>query len=171
MDFSELVKDHRPVLQKIRDHHHQLARLVAEGRRTTDIAFETGMSISRISILKSDPAFMELVEAYRMNLEQIKDLAYADHQKKMALTASLALDELNGRLEDTPEDFSHDQLFQYSIGYGDRLGYGKIVKTVNANLNLQVDTTNLAERAAAEVRRADQLSAPPVTGADKPGSG
>jgi hypothetical protein len=157
VNFAELAVSH-PVsqLKRIRDHHHQIARLVAEGRRTTDIAFEVGMSISRVSILKSDPAFQQLVEAYRANVEQIRDHVYAEAQKKQALLMHLTLDELIDRVSDIPEDFSNGDLLETHNQMADRLGYAKISKTVNATLNINTDTTNLAERAAAGLQRLDK---------------
>lgn len=50
---------------KFRDSHHAIARCYALGLRDCEVAAQTGYSLSRLSILKSDPAFGDLIERYR----------------------------------------------------------------------------------------------------------
>lgn len=54
-----------PTVQRFRDPHHKLARLIASGTRPKDAAEATGYSIARVYILHSDPSFMDLVAKYR----------------------------------------------------------------------------------------------------------
>lgn len=120
------------VIKKLRDHHHLVARLVAEGKRTTDIALETGLSISRVSILKGDPTFQQLVEMYRLNQRQLEEAAFYDTAKKRALAASQGWDEINDRLADTPENISNRELVEFI-----EAAEGKISKSLSITANLQ----------------------------------
>ena len=59
------VKREATVVQTLRDNHHRIARAVASGMSNADVAATCGIAINRVSILKSDPAFVELVAHYR----------------------------------------------------------------------------------------------------------
>jgi hypothetical protein len=54
-----------PAIQRMRDPHHRLARLIASGIRPKEAAAQTGYSIARVYVLHSDPSFMDLVAKYR----------------------------------------------------------------------------------------------------------
>src|SRR6516164_4102816 len=101
LDELDRLQERPSAIKRIRDHHHLIARLVAEGKRTTDIANEVGLSISRVSILKGDPTFKQLVEMYRMNYNQLADAAYADVKKKAAI---LEMESIEHRLDQYYED-------------------------------------------------------------------
>lgn len=90
------------VVARLRHGHHALARLLAEGRKAVEISEITGYSQSRISILKSDPAFCELVEYYRGQVTEV----YLDMHSRLATLGITAMQELQERLEDNPERLS-----------------------------------------------------------------
>ena len=95
-----------PTIKKLRDTHHTLARLMAEGKKGVEICALTGYSQSRLSILKNDPAFAELVEFYRANtLAQYEGL----HQR-LADFGGEILTVLSDRLDETPERFTVKEL-------------------------------------------------------------
>ena len=48
-------------LQKLRDSHHIIARLLVSGLTNREVAQETGYSETRLSIIKSSPAMQELI--------------------------------------------------------------------------------------------------------------
>jgi hypothetical protein len=132
-----------------------MARMVAEGKRTGEIAEETGMSLSRISILKGDPAFQQLVEMYRANLEQLKDAAYFDIQKKYALLEANAIDHRNDQYEDDPDGIS-----DASARADAELAGNMLNRKVNKNFNLNATADlSIAETLEARIKRATQLSA------------
>jgi hypothetical protein len=143
------------VIKRLRDHHHLVARLVAEGKRTSEIATETGLCISRVSILKGDPAFKQLVEMYRANLEQLANTAYFDMHRKYALLEANGVDHMNERYEDEPENISHEQARADAELAATMLGR-KVTKSFNVNATA---TIPLAETLEARKRRALQLSA------------
>ena len=95
-----------PMLKELKAHHHQIARLLAEGTRPQDVIMITGMSSSRISILQDDPTFIDLVEYYRVQ----KDAAYLDVHARLAGLGTQAMEELSLRLEDSPGSFSNKEL-------------------------------------------------------------
>ena len=165
LDDLSLPAERPSSLKRIRDHHHLIARLVAEGKRTSDIASQVGLSMSRVSILKGDPAFQQLVEMYRTNLNQLHDANFATNDQKMAMLEAEAADELLDRMHETPEEFSSDQLMKIWEFCLDRR-VGKITKNYNLNVNR---TESLADLVAARRRREDQLSAPLDEVAVEPG--
>src|SRR6516165_9288058 len=48
----------------VRDHHHRIARLVASGMTTLQIAAAVGLGISRISQLRQDQVMVALIAKY-----------------------------------------------------------------------------------------------------------
>jgi hypothetical protein len=97
-----------PSLQRIRNTHHMLARLLAEGKKTTDISMITGFSPGRISSLQNDPMFAELVAYYSAQV----NAQYLDVHARLADLGVTTLEELRERLEDTPEKFSVRELLE-----------------------------------------------------------
>lgn len=103
-------------LQRLRSTHHRLAQLVAEGMKAAEISLITGYSQSRISILKSDPAFQELVSHY----ENQKDAVFLDVQERLADLGLTATEELRERLEESPESFTVKELLEVQASALDR---------------------------------------------------
>ena len=134
--------EQRPsVIKRLRDHHHLVARLVAKGWRTTDIANEVGLSISRVSILKGDPAFQQLVETYRMNENAMRDALELDVIKKQVLLEGLALQQMVDKYLDTPDEITHEMARADYESVHDRM-HGKL----NRNINVSMTDQQLAER-------------------------
>ena len=69
-----------PPLNKIRDRHHALARVLATGTSEGEASIVTGYSLSRISILKADPQFQQLLDFYRDTSTEV----VADFRARMA---------------------------------------------------------------------------------------
>jgi hypothetical protein len=107
-----------PPLKRITDRHHSLARLLAGGMTEGEAALVLGYDISRVSILKSSPAFIELLALYRMEV----DREFATNLEHMAGLSKDALLELRGRLEDEPENFSVRELLSIATEMQDRAG-------------------------------------------------
>src|SRR5579871_5006068 len=69
----EVLREKRvgpPRLVTLRDSHHRLARFCASGIRDAEICARTGYSQNRLSQLRTDPAFAQLVEEYRGKVEE-----------------------------------------------------------------------------------------------------
>lgn len=139
-----------PSISRIRDSHHNLARLLAEGLKDVDIARITGYSPSRISILKADPAFSELVSHYQRD----KSEGFATvHERYVALSKDAA-EELQARLDEKPESFDNEELMELTKLAADRTGFGP--KQTNVNINL-----DLADRLTAARKRIGTLDLSP----------
>ena len=112
-------------IAKLRHSHHMLARLLAEGRPNSEAALVTGYSPSRISILKNDPAFKELIEYYKGQVEQ----QYVNVHERLAALGLSTIDELAERLEANPDDFTARELMELAALTLDRAGHGPTAKT------------------------------------------
>lgn len=167
LDLSELDKPAAmpSSLKRIRDIHHRIARRVAEGRGTTEIAQDLGYSISRISILKGDPAFQQLVEVYRKRINEIEDDVWAGFQKRALQVALDGLELIQVRQEEEGETLPFAELRANVEMALDRAGLSVVHKHAHAN----VDFSYLADREALGRRRHDELSAP-SPGASKAGT-
>jgi len=98
----------RATLSQIRHTHHQLARLLSEGRSNTDAALLTGYSPTYVSILKDDPSFQELVAHYSMQ----EEMHHVDVLERMKMVGLTTLDALQERLETDPDGFSNRELME-----------------------------------------------------------
>lgn len=134
-----------PSLQKLKSSHHQLARLIAEGRTDADCHLITGYSVSRISLLKRDPAFADLVSYYS---EQVTEV-YVNVHQRLANVGLDALEELQERLEEAPEKFSHTELLAVMERTLDRGGYGPKSTQVH---EVGTSVSSLLEAVKEEVR-------------------
>lgn len=144
-------------LKKLRDSHHLLARCIAMGWSLREIAEKTGYSYSRISILKSDPTFAELIAVYRNKVDEMRDEVARDHFVQLAALHGDVIEELQDRVADEPQLISTDTLLDLAKFTSDRIGLGPTSKSQNLNLNI-----DLAGRVAAGRQRALALSAAPA---------
>lgn len=158
LELLSIEKGSKPsALKRISDRHHALARAIASGMPDYEAAAVTGYDISRISILKSDPAFEELLSFYRAE----KDRAFRSVQDKLAGIASDALDELQTRVEDTPEKLSVNQLMQLVQLGADRSGNGPS-STTNTNVTVGAADRLEAARARVAERRMKTIDTQPT---------
>lgn len=66
----EVLRPPRPegTIARLRDSHHQVARLFAMGFKATRVAELSGYSINRVMQLERVPAVKELISSYRVNI-------------------------------------------------------------------------------------------------------
>lgn len=107
-------------LKRISERHHALARHIAGGMRLGEAAVVTGYDIARISILQSDPSFMDLVKFYKAEA----DVAYQDAHIAAAGLKLDVINELQERLEEHPEKFKTGELTELFKSLADRTGQG-----------------------------------------------
>lgn len=119
-------------LKELRESHHALARLLAKGLRPVEVSSITGFSLSRISILQSDPAFKELLAHYG---EQVNS-AFADIFAQLTCLSADALAEMRARLEDDPKAVSNTQLLAILQLALDRTGHGPTQKIESTSLSV-----------------------------------
>lgn len=135
-----------PELKSIKANHHRLAQLLASGVRPLEASVATGYSLSRISILKADPAFQALMSEYQGEVRE----EFRDFAAKMAMVAQMATDNIIERLEDKPEEFTTNQLLEVTKTFADRAGFGPQTKnqTVSVNVSLAGRLEQARRRAA-----------------------
>lgn len=143
-------------VQRITDRHHALARCLASGMSATEAGLCTGYTASRISVLRGDPAFEELISFYRAD----KGASVLDLQAKFTALAKDATTEIQDRLELEPTSFGHDQLLDVIKLAADRSGNGPQSKTTNLNVNV-----NLGDRMKAARERVALTPPERTTGA------
>lgn len=133
-----------PQIVQLRERHHALARLIAEGKKPGEAAILCRYSQSRMSVLLSDPAFTELVAHYR----EVVNVEFVDFQKKLADLAIDAAGILQDRMEMAPEELSDALLLQVVTVGADRTGHGPSQKTeVNVRVGLAGRIASAHERA------------------------
>jgi len=130
-------------IKRLSERHHALARNLASGMPEGDAATFCGYTISRVSILKSDPAFRELLEFYREDAQR----PYRDLHVRLSGLAMDAAEELSNRLEEEPDKISNGQLMELTKLGADRTGHGPS----STQLNLNVDLASRLEAARKRV--------------------
>ena len=73
-DIARITDEERatkaPCLKKLRQRHHALARAIASGMPQGEAAISCGYTDAYVSTIKSSPAFTELVEFYKGEVEK-----------------------------------------------------------------------------------------------------
>jgi hypothetical protein len=89
-----------PTLQKARAIHHKQAQLIAQGFSLAEIAAQVGSTESRLSLLKSDPTFAQLIAFYANQQDIINYEAHARVQETLVDVLELSTNEIQERLSD-----------------------------------------------------------------------
>lgn len=106
-----------PALKRITDRHHSLARLLAAGTPESEAAAIVGYGVARVSILKDDPAFQELLALYRSEV----NTQFSTTLEHMAGLSRDALLVLRDRMEEEPEKFTTNELLAVHKELHDRV--------------------------------------------------
>ena len=162
---------------RIRDRHHQIARMVAAKVPYGQICKVMGITLRNLEMLvEQTPAFIELISYYRQRAETTMEIVeYIDTMNANMLVAEQILrDQLNS--EDA-DQMSPSVLNKLAMDRADRLGYGKQSTNVNVNVDF-ASAVEAARKRSGKLRRespgvaagdggasstdADTSSAPPV---------
>lgn len=171
-DLEKLQEKREPVtspMVRIRDSHHMLARMLAAGMTTAEIARRGLYSTTRIGMLRRDPTFQELIEHYRAkidesflrNIDEFFDIATSNMLRAERMIAD--------RLEDIEEDpdakpIPLRDLMAISRDAADRFGYGKKQTNVNVNLDFASKLERAVKRSAqAQGKTIEAGTAQPVS--------
>lgn len=160
---SETSKENGGI-KNLRDSHHRLAHLCAMGFRNMEIAEITGYSIPRISTLRASPAFKELVEKYRVEVNLNRQTEADHHFTQVVRLRNLAMGELLDRFEDDDqrEKISNGHLIAIAADGSDRTGYPKRRESVNINTDFASRLDRAIERSnSAKVIEGEVLEPPP----------
>lgn len=150
VDLDQLGEERgvQPIqIKKLRDSHHQIARLLASGMKDVEISAVTGYSQSRISILKNDPQFKQLIEMYRGDVKA----AFADGLERLNNVFLDSLTELHERVVEEPESIGTPMLLTLVTEMADRVGHGKQTKTAHLNVNVSMGDRLEAARQRARI--------------------
>ncbi len=135
-------------LEDLKEAHHKLAMLLAQGVRTGEAAMLTGYSISRICALRKDPAFMESMAYWSSR----KDDAFDITNRKLADVAGEGLSEIRRRLRESPDAFRVTELVKVATMGLDRTGHGPTTHTETLSVALTgAELLRLKEGARAQV--------------------
>jgi hypothetical protein len=156
-----LESESNPVL-KIRNTHHALARLLAEGRKQVEVSAITGYSPSYISTIQHDPAFKNLVSYYQGQVEE----QFTSVHERLAALSMLSAEELQARLTENPEEFTIRELNDLLTLAADRTGFGPQSRNVNVNVNVDFASRLESARRRAGIGVAD--SSPSASNGPQP---
>jgi hypothetical protein len=139
-----------------------MAQLFACGLKTKEVAELTGYSLARVSVLRSNPAFDDLVDQKRgLDEVEIRDGMQAYYQiiLENGLKAERKLaDKLDD--DDETEELSVRELISISRDSADRVGLSK--RTVQTNIS--VDFAQMLDRAIARTRTVREIEAKAISG-------
>lgn len=137
-----------PEIQTLRERHHALARCLAGGMSNAEASIITGYDPSRISILKNNQRFKDLVEDYK----SIGSGITADFVERTTLLSVTAVNLLQEAMENEEKPLSPAQLLEVAKFAADRTGNGPSTKTQNVNVNV-----NLGDRLRAARERSNTM--------------
>lgn len=141
-------------IKALRHTHHRLAQLLAVGVDETVAARLCNYSVSRVSILKADPAFAELMAHYT---DEVK-AEWADFVGTAANLSMDFLQELQRTLDETPDKFTPQTMLEAIKVLADRTGHAPVQKTQNVNINL-----NMGDKLKMARERANQAELLAIT--------
>jgi hypothetical protein len=153
-----------PRIAKLRDRHHQLARCLAQGMTNWEASAVTGYDPSRISILKSDPTFVELVGFYREH-ETALLAEFTERAAKVTLTA---LNNIAEMLEDDERPSTLDENLTVVKTLADRTGHAPIARSVSTNVSVELGGRLAAAKGRLAAREAITAEFTVVEEADGP---
>lgn len=125
-----------PPLKRLSERHHALARCLASGMEDGDAAITCGYVTSRVSILRADPAFQELLAFYRQDVNS-KYLDMHGVLAGLSLDAAMELRErLEAEMQSDDKTISFGQLSELVKLGADRTGFGPQSSQLNVNVDL-----------------------------------
>ena len=145
--FEQVEGPKATVLKNITERHHAAAQFVAAGFKNWEVAAATGYSAHYISILRSCPAFQDLVARHK---DFKVDQFHKDTFGKLSGMSNLAADILIERMVTTPEKMTTGQLIEITKVGADRTGHGP--SSTNVNLNAEMGDIISAGRKRAQER-------------------
>lgn len=171
-EVASVPRARAPTVVRLRDTHHMIARLFAMGLRPRDIAMRTGYSLSRVSILSGDPAFQELVAAYRESVDESWREQADEYFESATAVRVTSMRLIRDRLEEAePGDIPLNQLVAIHADTADRTGYPKRKESVNLNVDFAARLEQAVRRSTeAKLINGTTVPDPGPTSSSAPGS-
>jgi hypothetical protein len=126
--------------------------------KPSQAALVTGYDAARISVLQSDPAFTALVADYQNESKAI----FADLAERMNNMSLDAIELLQARLHESPQEFTPGMLLDVIKTFADRTGHGP---GQDVNVKMSMDLVDRPPRESFEdweARRARELGQGPT---------
>lgn len=151
IDSGEAIGVSCPSLKSIRHTHHRLAQFLAMGMDESTAAKLTNYAVNRVSILKSDPAFKELLAHY----SQMQEEGFAEFVETAAALNMDMLGRLQQILDEEPEKLTPTHILEAIKVLSDRTGNAPVQRTIsNVNVNIGMgEKLRLARERAANAER------------------
>lgn len=144
-----MTRGRAPAAKRFRDSHHMIARLFAMGLRSGEVASRTGYSLARVSLLRNDPAFDELVSAYRSDVDEEWRESVDEYFELISANRTISARLINDKLtEAEPDDVSFRELVNIHADAADRTGYPKRSVAVNVNVDFAAQLDRAIKRSA-----------------------
>ncbi len=115
--------------EKVRIRHHAIARLMAAGKKRSEVSEIIGVSSATLAILERSPAFQALLLEY-MNM---LDAEAVDAFQRLQIVGNLGIDELTDRITTRPTTFKNSEVLELVKLAADRTGLGPTTKQVTLN--------------------------------------
>lgn len=144
-DIPKLLEPRHPGqrLSRIRESHRMVARLIASGLGTGEIAARTGRNPNSITLLTKDPQVMNLVAEYRQAIDDSFKASFDAYAQTATANMLRAEQQITDKLEEAEandETLPIRDLVAISRDAADRFGYGKhSSKTVNVDFASALD--------------------------------
>lgn len=124
----------RSQIANLRHTHHRLAQLLAMGMDEIKAAYLCNYTPTYVGILKSSPAFQELLAHYADTVTE----EWRDFVSTASALNQDFLQELQERLTEKPESFTPSTLLEAVRTLSDRTGHAPVQKSVNVNVNADI---------------------------------
>lgn len=131
-------------LQRLRDSHHHVARLLSDGQSAVYISAITGYAPNTIAQLKRDPAFQELMEHYKNEVAEI----FIDVTKRLRDVSLDAVTTISDRLAENPDAIATKDLISVAQMGADRSGNGPTSTQLSVNANITPEKMAAMQEAA-----------------------
>ncbi len=159
-DLHEFAEQERVLpdqtLKSLRATHHTIARLLCDGVSQAEISVIVGVSQSRISILKNDPAFAELLAHYAATKARVQ----VDMWARLAQLGVSSIEVLEERVLDNPDLIDSQTLLKIVEAVSDRTGFPK-------QTNINVKTTNISDATLEALKQEVATGVKKITSEDR----
>jgi hypothetical protein len=174
-EVKNLHRAKLPAVKRLRHAHQRLALLIATGLTDGEISTLTGYSLSRISSLKADPAFRQLISVKQGLIESHTVDQIAEYNSLILTNGikaeQLIADKLDAAIEDEEDDIPWAVLLKASRDAADRVGLAKRSVAVNVNVDFASQLQKAVQRSRLKVIESVPPASPPTLLEEAEGSG
>lgn len=158
----------RALVAQYRESHHAVARMIAAGMSDSMIRRRTGYTHRRLTLMKQDPAFCQLIEDYK---EEVFDKinhdtdTFAELSIGNMIAAERHITDRIAEYDERGELLPLNDSLKIVSDRADRFGYSKRVTQTNINVDIAVALDRAIDRSKAVKQiehRAEEASPQPL---------